>query len=66
MTYSSQGLLPPQHTEHKDGYWIGWDYAHYEDYTFLWTGRAWTTEEILYEVKQVVNQLCEVSPIRKN
>ena len=73
LTYSAYGLLPTQHPEYKNGYWIGWDYAHCEDYTFFFTcsdytydsaGRIWTTEEILTEVKQVIDQLCDM-PLNK-
>lgn len=64
LTYSGRGLLPSEHPEHKKGYWIGWDYAHYTDYTFYssitFQGRTWSTEEILSEVKQVIDQLCEM------
>ncbi len=64
LTYSALGLLPKAHPEHKKGYWIGWDYAHYTDYTFYssitFQGRTWSTEEILSEVKQVIDQLCEM------
>lgn len=65
LTYSAYGLLPTQHAEYKDGYWIGWDYAHCTDYTFFsnysWEGKVWMTEDILLEVKQVIDQLCEIA-----
>ena len=41
---------------------IGWDYAHFDDYTML-SGvvypyaKKWTTEEMLEEVKRVIGQL---------
>ncbi len=47
-------------------FWIGWDYAHYGDYSgtdlmfspdFCVGGKKWTTEEILEEVKNVICQL---------
>lgn len=61
----------------KDGEWyLGWDYAHCEDYfgcvelyrealdlpewTPEWTGKKWTTEEILEDVKTAIRQLKEV------
>lgn len=67
LTYSAYGLLPTSHPEYKNGYWVGWDYAHYMDYTFFpipdyeCSGQIWTTEQILSEVKEVINQLCETS-----
>lgn len=46
-----------------DGWWIGWDYAHYGDHTGYdgpeplhpWI-KKWTTEEILHDVKSVIDQ----------
>lgn len=50
---------------YRSGYWIGWDYAHLGDY-YCAKGyskspllKRWTTEEILAEVKDVINQLVE-------
>ena len=62
LTYSSEGILPSSSIYHRDGYWIGWDYAHLGDYcgwfnVFDNTGKKWTTEEILQEVKEVIEQL---------
>ena len=36
LTYSStQGIICPlNNPNHRDGYWIGWDYAHYGDYVY--------------------------------
>lgn len=47
-----------------DGWWIGWDYAHYDDYTgydglFSVDGKKWTTEEIVDECVNVIGQLME-------
>ena len=44
------------------GYFIGWDYAHYDDYSglnmlFSFEGKQWTTEEIFEDVKDVINQI---------
>ena len=43
------------------GYFIGWDYAHYDDYSglnlFSLGGKQWTTEEIFEDVKDVINQI---------
>jgi len=57
----------------EDGkWWIGWDYAHFEDYSgvnLLYEsipalkefandfGKKWTTDEILKEVFEVIDQL---------
>lgn len=42
----------------KDSWWIGWDYAHYDDYSDYTTyGKKWTTEEIFKEVVNVINEL---------
>lgn len=43
-----------------DGYWIGWDYAHCDDYmTECNNGKKWTTDEILDHCRDVVKQLIE-------
>ena len=67
LTYSStQGIICPlNNPNHRDGYWIGWDYAHYGDYVynnfndfgFALGEKYWTTEEIFEDVKEVINQL---------
>lgn len=67
LTYSStQGIICPlNNPNHRDGYWIGWDYAHYSDYVyndfndfgFALGKKHWTTEEIFEDVKEVINQL---------
>lgn len=69
LTYcSDQGIITKTNENHKDGYWIGWDYAHYGDYAGYETmypielmsgGKRWTTEEILADVEDVVRQLRE-------
>jgi hypothetical protein len=51
----------------KNVHWIGWDYAHSEDYTGFasmnmtaWDGgelKRWTTEEIRKEVMNIIKQL---------
>lgn len=47
--------------------YLGWDYAHYSDYVGYntrypgpYSGKFWTTEEIMEEVKHVIDQLCEL------
>lgn len=74
ITYSSgkEGLFPLEHPCHRDGYWIGWDYNHYKDYhaydidpakadRIFRCDKKWTTEEILEEVKNVIDQLGEAT-----
>lgn len=68
LTYSSDSgvVFPDDHPNHRDGFWIGWDYSHYDDYypfntifddlRFI-SGKKWTTEEILEEVHNVIDQL---------
>lgn len=45
----------------RDGFWIGWDYAHPGDFTvypeITMVGHHWTTAEVLAEVALVVGQL---------
>lgn len=47
------------------GNWIGWDYAHFEDFTW-YPGRephkfekVWTTAELIEECKKVIDQVVE-------
>lgn len=58
------GLFKPSNKNHRDGHWIGWDYAHYMDYyyslynfEFFNEGKKWTTKEIFEDVKNVIEQL---------
>ena len=53
-----------------DGWFVGWDYAHYGDYAgyeekfpdeLKTGGKKWTTEEILKEVKEACYQLVKGS-----
>ena len=60
ITYVSKtGLIKPSNKNHRDGHWIGWDYAHYMDYIFgiCHCGKKWTTKEIFEDVKNVIEQL---------
>lgn len=46
--------------EEVEGNFIGWDYAHFNDYSplFKFPGRKWTTEEILEEdVEPAIEQI---------
>lgn len=58
LTYASGDVANAK----KVGWWIGWDYAHSGDYigydgVYDRNGRHWTTEEILDDVKSVIDQL---------
>lgn len=49
-------------TVDKKGWFIGWDYAHYGDYAdydsnMYLNGKKWTTEEIVEECKNVIDQI---------
>ena len=62
LTYSRDYL----HTVDKKGWFIGWDYAHYNDYVgykimfssdLQFGGKRWTTEEIVDECKDVIDHI---------
>lgn len=62
ITYvSTTGLIRPSDENHRDGHWIGWDYAHCMDYTYgaynTSDDKKWTTKEIFEDVKNVIEQL---------
>lgn len=51
----------------SDKFLLGWDYSHYDDYYFPmlpflngYEGKRWTTEEMLEDVKSVINRLREM------
>ena len=55
-------------TVDKKGWFIGWDYAHYGDYmdygdtslnNMFSNDKKWTTEEIVEECKNVIDQIVE-------
>ena len=63
LTYSEPSLL----TVDKKGWYIGWDYAHYDDYlcygyetSINGYGKIWTTPEIVRECKRVINQIIKL------
>lgn len=61
LTYSYPFLA----TVDKKGWFIGWDYAHYTDYIggyfdFFTGFKKWTTEEIVDECKEIIEQLIEL------
>ena len=62
LTYSRDYLS----TVDKQGWFIGWDYAHYNDYAgyeimfpsdLQSGGKRWTTEEIVDECKDVIDHI---------
>lgn len=64
VTYSE----PILKTVDKKGWFIGWDYAHCGDYinygdtslnNLFSDDKKWTTEEIVEECKNVINQIVE-------
>ena len=68
VTYSKEGINISENQK-IEGWFVGWDYAHYGDYTgfdllfpeHLRTGgKKWTTEEIYKEVQQACYQLNEL------
>ena len=64
LTYSDYG--PVGSSNERNAWWIGWDYAHPNDYAPReeiigeQRGKQWTTEEIFAEVKEVIRQAKEV------
>lgn len=63
LTYSDDYLYLNEHKKIK-GWFIGWDYAHYGDFVGYdmifcenYTNKKWTTEEILKEIKNAIDQL---------
>jgi hypothetical protein len=61
LTYSNKSLRSVD----ESGWFIGWDYAHYGDYTgslgWVPEDKKWTTLEIYNECKNVVEQLIELN-----
>lgn len=68
LTYSANHLYISEN-EKINGWFIGWDYAHYDDYIghylaypelFIEEGKKWTTKEILENVKDVIEQIIKL------
>lgn len=66
LTYSNKSLLAEN--EMVKGWFIGWDYGHYNDYAgyelrfpneLQSNGKKWTTQEIFEEVKNAIEQLVD-------
>lgn len=54
INYSRKGI----HGLMQDKWVLGWDYAHVGDYLgYGFDGKKWTTEEILNEVHDVIDQI---------
>lgn len=65
LTYADKYLWITESSK-KEGWFIGWDYAHCGDYTgyeemypkkYRTGGKKWTTEEILEEVKEGIDEI---------
>lgn len=72
LTYARDYLYINE-TQKIDGWFIGWDYAHYLDYggyeeklpeNLRTGGKKWTTEEIRKEVYKACEQLVKESDIK--
>jgi hypothetical protein len=62
LTYSRNELMGIK----SENWFIGWDYAHYSDYMpfydeFSISLKKWTTEEIIEECKNVIEQIIEIN-----
>ena len=64
-----------ENNQKMEGWFIGWDYAHYGDYAgyeeklpkeLQTGGKKWTTEEIFKEVKSVCYQLQKTEEEKEN
>ena len=73
ITYiSKNGIFSEDNELHKDGFWIGWDYAHYDDFSgyelsfsdsYITDGKKWSTEEIFQHVEDVITQLILIGKV---
>ena len=63
LTYSDDELRISDNTKMANSWFIGWDYAHIGDYMGFIdlekNGKKWTTEEIIEECFNVIDQLIE-------
>ena len=69
LTYSSNELMGIE----SENWFIGWDYAHAGDYmgyyvgitdlglTYINYAKKWTTEEIIKECENAINQIIEIN-----
>ena len=69
LTYSRDHLFLDKDIIKSNSWFIGWDYAHYDDYycydelylQFAIGGYKWTTEEIIEDCKNVIEQIIKVN-----
>ena len=64
ITYENSYILDENKNKYCNGkWWIGWDYAHLNDFManndYGQYRKMWTTEEILEDVKSVIDQIIE-------
>lgn len=68
LTYSRDHLWTGEGEKEINGWFIGWDYAHYGDYmgyeemlpaNIRTCGKKWTTQEIKEEVFDAIKQIVE-------
>lgn len=46
----------------SDGFWIGWDYAHYCDYSaYIGEGTQYTIDDLLHEMQNTIDSFIEIS-----
>ena len=63
LTYSSDKLYIGTNTALNNSWFIGWDYAHLGDYVaFIDSidGKKWTTNEMIDDCKNVINQIIDI------
>ena len=72
LTYSDTSLNTSNNTEIDNSWFIGWDYAHAYDYCgfmkkeifeelYSHGNKKWTTEEIIEECKDVIDQIIDMT-----
>ena len=66
LTYSSDILFTSKNTKLANSWFIGWDYAHLDDYFGfdeifeLRDAKKWTTQEIINECEEVIDQIIDL------
>ncbi len=63
LTYSSDKLYIGINTVLDNSWFIGWDYAHLGDYVSFIDcigDKKWTTNEMIEECKNVINQIIDI------
>ena len=65
ITYSQDFIIDEDKKKYMNGkWWIGWDYAHLGDYMpwydYDFYQKKWTTEEVLEDVKAVIDEIIEM------